>query len=174
MSNQQELIEKLKEQIAFLTSELERAEKKSDSLWSNIHDAFIDEGNEGEQAEFWADRISELVSSWVAKQRDSLGRRIVATGAMPPYTDCLNDLIVSISPPGSAPPALPEEFAQMAGAPVVGPTLPTTSLPPPVTYNGLSADAQLGPAKMQRVNVPKPFPGAVPLALPPETKEPLS
>ena len=167
MSKSQDLVTKLEEQIAFLIAELDKARKKSDSLWSDIYEAFMQEGNDTDNAEFWADKVSQLVSSWVHSQRTSLGQRVVATGAMPPYTDCLNDLVVSLAPPGSAPPSLPPEFAEMALTPVSGPTLPTTALPPPVAYNGLSADAQVGPAKMKRVNVPKAIPGALPLPLPP-------
>lgn len=172
MSKSEDLISKLKEQIAFLTAELERAEARSNSLWSRIHEAFILEGNGKDEADFWADKIAEIVSSWINSQREILTQRIVSTGAMPPYTDCLNDLIVGLTAPGSAPPPLPKELAELAQTPVAGPSLaPTDALPPPPpTFNGLSADAQPGPPKMKRVYVPKPIPGAVPLPLPPENK----
>jgi len=168
MSNSQEIIEKLKDQIAFLTAELNRVEQKSNSLWSQLQDAFLQEGNDSENANFWADRISQIFSTWVHTQRTNLTQRIVSTGVMPPYTDCLNDLVVSISPPGSTPPSLPPEFAELANTPVVGPTLATSSFDRPA-YEGLSADAQIGPPKQRKIGVPKPIPGAVPLPLPPLT-----
>ena len=168
MSKTQELVAQLEKQISFLTQELERARNRSESLWSDIYERCVNEGNDKDNAEFWADSICELLSGWVHSKRASLTQRVVSTGAMPPYTDCLNDLVVSLTPPGSTPPSLPPEFSNLASMPVSGPTIPPAESPPPVTYNGLSADAQIGPAKMQRVNVPKAFTGAVPPPLPPE------
>jgi hypothetical protein len=156
MSNSQELIEKLKEQISFLTAELERAQRKSNSLWSQIQGAFLQEGNDEENADFWADKISQILSEWVHTQRTSLSQKIGETGTMPPYTDCLNHLVVSLSPPGSAPPSLPPEFTEFTKAGLEAPA-----------YGGLSADAQVGPPKERKIGVPKAIPGAVPLPLPP-------
>jgi hypothetical protein len=170
MSNSQEIIEKLKDQIAFLTAELNRVEQKSNSLWSQLQDAFLQEGNDSENADFWADRISQIFSTWVHNQRTNLTQRIMSTGVMPPYTDCLNDLVVSISPPGSAPPSLPPEFVELVNTSVVGPTQLSPGLDQPA-YQGLSADAQVGPPKQRKIGVPKPIPGAVPLPLPPLTEQ---
>ena len=166
MSNSQELIEKLKDQIAFLTAELDRAQRKSNSLWSQIQGAFLQEGNDEENADFWADKISQILSEWVHTQRTSLSQKIVETGAMPPYTDCLNHLVVSLSPPGSAPPSLPPELTEFTNTPSPGPTFSPTGLEAPA-YGGLSADAQVGPPKERKIGVPKAIPGAVPLPLPP-------
>lgn len=171
MSNSQELIKTLKDQIAFLTAELERAQTKSDSLWSQIQSAFIQEGNDEENAEFWSDKISQIISEWVQVQRSNLTQRIMETGSMPPYTDCLNQLVVSISPPGSTPPSLPPEFTELTNTPVSGPTLSPVSMETPA-YGGLSPDAQVGPPKERKIGVPKPIPGAVPLPLPPLSDDP--
>ena len=94
--NRNDRISQLEEQVAFLMGELERERRRSDSLWGAIHAAFIDEGNDKDNAEFWADRISALVADWVNNRRENLNQRIMATGAMPPYTDCLNELAIHL------------------------------------------------------------------------------
>jgi hypothetical protein len=165
-------ISQLEEQVAFLMGELERERRRSDSMWGAIHAAFIDEGNDKEQAEFWADRISALVADWVNNRRENLNQRILTTGAMPPYTDCLNELIISISPPGSTPAPLPEFNPLHAqypigsqAAPMPGsylPYQPPTQLPsiPMSVAMNLSVPQQtavMGERIAPRVNVPRPF-----------------
>jgi hypothetical protein len=165
-------ISQLEEQVAFLMGELERERRRSDSMWGAIHAAFIDEGNDKEQAEFWADRISALVADWVNNRRENLNQRILATGAMPPYTDCLNELIISISPPGSTPAPLPEFNPLHAQYPIGSQAAPMTgsyqpyqppaqlpSIPMSVAMN-LSVPQQtavVGERIAPRVNVPRPF-----------------
>lgn len=165
-------ISQLEEQVAFLMGELERERRRSDSMWGAIHAAFIDEGNDKEQAEFWADRISALVADWVNNRRENLNQRILTTGAMPPYTDCLNELIISISPPGSTPAPLPEfnplhaqypigsQATPMPGSylPYQPPTqLPSIPMPAAMNLSALQQTAVVGERIAPRVNVPRPF-----------------
>jgi len=159
MPNTEQAISQIEQQISTLMRELDRLRRGSNSIRGTIYDAFIDEGNDEGAAEFWSDRIAIIVSNWVSSQRSELGKRIISTGEMPPYTDCLNDLLVSISDSGF-PADTPFDNVPVAPA--------MAAPPPPVPIrDGLSADAQAGPPKMQRVNVPKAKPGAVPLPLPP-------
>ena len=152
--------------------ELERERRRSDSLWGAIYAAFIDEDNGKEEAQFWADRISALVADWVNNRRENLNQRIMATGAMPPYSDCLNELIISISPPGSTPAPLPE-FNPLHAQHTIG----TQAAPTPGSYQPYQPPSQLPSIPMSgalnqsvpqqapvlgeriapRVNVPRPF-----------------
>lgn len=158
MPNTEQAISKIEQQISTLMRELDRLRRGSNSIRGTVYDAFIDEGNDEGAAEFWSDRIATIVSNWVSNQRSELGKRIISTGEMPPYTDCLNDLLISISDSGF-PVDVP--FDNAPAQPAMG------ASPPPVALrDGLSVDAQAGPPKMQRVNVPRAIPGAVPLALP--------
>ena len=141
-------ISALKQQISELTDKLNRLERQSKSVWTTIHQAFIDEGNQEDVAVLWADRISEIMVSWANGKREHLGKVLVSTGEMPPYSQCLNDLTIDVSPPGSQPSAyLSLEQPEYKDAPVPPP-------PPPPT--GYSAETSVVP-KMQRVYVPKPF-----------------
>jgi hypothetical protein len=174
--NRKDRISQLEEQVAFLMGELERERRRSDSLWGAIYAAFIDEKNGEEEAQFWADRISALVADWVNNRRENLNQRILATGAMPPYSDCLNELIISISPPGSTPAPLPEinplhaqHTISYQAAPMPGeyqPYQPPTqlpSIPMPVAMNPSVPHqaAVVGERIAPRVNVPRPFAVAI-------------
>ena len=156
MQDTDKVILQLQQQIAELTRELERVQRRSTSLWQTIYDAFIDEGNDTEIAELWSNRLSKIISDWVMARRSELSQKLVSTGEMPPYTDCLNELLVSTAPEGSAPPPLLEPAGRPSDhqAPFVP---PVNSEPVPPAPHGLSPDAVAGPPKMQRVNVPKPF-----------------
>jgi hypothetical protein len=162
----QKTIEDLERQIALLTSELNLARRKSESLWCTIYDSFIEEGNEEDTAEHFANKFSEILTSWARSQRDRLSVSVASTGVMPPYSDCLNDLVVSISPPGKDPEVLgdvpvpdKEDVLEIPTQRV--PTIETVPNP----SETLSDDAKVGPPKMKRVNVPKGIPGAVPIGL---------
>jgi hypothetical protein len=173
--NRNDRISQLEEQVAFLMGELERERRRSDSLWGAIHAAFIDEGNDKDNAEFWADRISALVADWVNNRRENLNQRIMATGAMPPYSDCLNELIISISPPGSTPAPLPEFNPLHAqhtigtqAAPTSGSYQPYQPYQPPTQLPSIPTTVAMTPSAPQqtavtgeriapRVNVPRPF-----------------
>jgi hypothetical protein len=148
MQETNQAIANIQQQIAELNRELERLQRRSNSLWGSIFNAFIEEGNDEEVAELWSNRLSKMVGDWVSTKRGDLGQRLVSTGEMPPYTDCLNDLLVAMAPAGSSPP--PAESG------LTGPSLEFTSLVAPVPQ-GLPSDVAAGPPKMQRVNVPKPF-----------------
>ena len=96
-------VEALERQIVLLTEELSRARRKSESLWCKVFDSFIEDGNEEETAEHFADQFSEILSNWAKQQRDRLALIVASTGSMPPYSECLNDLIVAIAAPGEEP-----------------------------------------------------------------------
>jgi hypothetical protein len=176
--NSKDRISQLEEQVAFLMGELERERRRSDSLWGAIYAAFIDEDNGKEEAQFWADRISALVADWVNNRRENLNQRILATGAMPPYSDCLNELSISISPPGSTPAPLPEFNPLHAqhtigtqAAPTSGsypPYQPYQPYQPPTQLPSIPTTVAMTPSAPQqaavtgeriapRVNVPRPF-----------------
>ena len=173
--NSKDRISQLEEQVAFLMGELERERRRSDSLWGAIYAAFIDEDNGKEEAQFWADRISALVADWVNNRRENLNQRIMATGAMPPYSDCLNELIISISPPGSTPAPLPEfnplhaqHTIATQAAPTSGSYPPYQPYQPPTQLPSIPTTVAMTPSAPQqaavtgeriapRVNVPRPF-----------------
>jgi len=173
--NSKDRISQLEEQVAFLMGELERERRRSDSLWGAIYAAFIDEENGKEEAQFWADRISALVADWVNNRRENLNQRIMATGAMPPYSDCLNELIISISPPGSTPAPLPEfnplhaqHTISYQAAPMPEPYQPYQPYQPPTQLPSIPTTVAMTPSAPQqaavtgeriapRVNVPRPF-----------------
>jgi hypothetical protein len=177
--NSKDRISQLEEQVAFLMGELERERRRSDSLWGAIYAAFIDEDNGKEEAQFWADRISALVADWVNNRRENLNQRIMATGAMPPYSDCLNELIISISPPGSTPAPLPEFNPLHAqhtivtqAAPMPEPYQPYQPYQPPTQLPSIPMPVAMTPSAPQqaavtgeriapRVNVPRPFAVAI-------------
>jgi hypothetical protein len=146
----------IQQQIAELNRELDRLQKRSTSLWQTVYNAFIEEGNDEEIAELWSNRLSKIISDWVASRRSELGKKLVATGEMPPYTDCLNELLLATAPAGSSPPPLPEPTGPINDA-LGGFVPPVHGEPVLPVPQGLSPDAVAGPPKMQRVNVPKPF-----------------
>lgn len=148
-------IERIKRQIADLTDELYRLEKKSKSIWNVIHQAFVSEGNPDDIAELWADRISEIMISWANNKRSQLGEKIIEAGEMPPYSQCLNDLIVDVSPPGSQPPGV-LEMAELTQIQAQGGIAEPVPPQPPILGLGGSPETSVVP-KMQRVYVPKPF-----------------
>jgi hypothetical protein len=156
MLNSDDKIKQLEKQIAFLTAELQRTKEKSDSLWFSLVDSFSQD-NPVETAEVYAEEISMLISSWANFQREKILKRVVETGSMPPYTDCLNDLARSVSPPGKEPPEMySEESIPVSEPQVEGP--PSAEDP-----------SQHMRPKKRTVNVPKAIPGAVPLALSPSS-----
>lgn len=159
-------VEALERQIALLTEELSRARRKSESLWCKVFDIFMEEGNEEETAEHFADEFSEILSNWAKQQRDRLALIVASTGSMPPYSECLNDLVVAIAAPGKEPEKLGDVPVPLKEDVLDLPSLrqPTVEDVPKGSEQ-LSDDAKVGPPKMKRVNVPKGIPGATTLSL---------
>jgi len=164
MSPSPSRVEKLEKEIARLQEQLRAEKRKSESLWNDLYEHFLKEGNSEENSGWWADQISQIFSRWVVNQRTKLSERISESGelTMPPYTDCLNDLAMSLSPPGSEP---PEWIPSLSDFEVT--RQHSSKLPMVVPMDEAEA---LKPRK-RTINVPKPIPGAVPLPLPPLTEE---
>lgn len=168
-------IEELERQIEELTIQLQIAKNKSESLWQEVFDLFLAEGNEEETASFFATKFSNIVSSWAKKKRDILAKSVATSGVMPPYSDCLNHLVVAFTPPGEEPTFLgdvpvpeKEDVIQLPEPQSLVVSIPTSS------ESLLSEDARPSPPKMKRVNVPKGIAGAKPLSLLDAAEESLS
>lgn len=162
----QKTIEELERQIAQLTAELTLVRQRSDSIWFNIFTVFMDEGNSEDTSEYYADKFTNILLNWSKEQRDRLSKIVATTGTMPPYSQCLNDLIVGLTPPGKEPEVLREvpvpEEEDILDLPEVRTPKVEKVLSP---SESLSDDAKIGPPKMMPVNVPKGIPGAVPIGL---------
>jgi hypothetical protein len=164
--NSKKTIEELERQIEELTIQLQIEKSKSESLWQDVYDLFLAEGNEEETAAYFASQFSNIVSSWAKKKRDILAKSVATTGIMPPYSDCLNHLVVAFTPPGEEPTLLgdvpvpeKEDIIELPEPQSLVISLPTSS------ESLLSEDARPTPPKMKRVNVPKGIAGAKPLSL---------
>lgn len=179
MSTNNKTVASLEKQIIELQRELDRARRHSTSLWVQIHDYFVQTlGEENEElAEATTEAISEIVMDWVRGQREMITRFNV----LRPYTDCLNDLTVSISDPdkeveveygdvGGLTEAdfansfdpLREDYGDYGGYGAPGgsasqgviPRIP----PPPRDIHYPAAESNMAaPPRMMRVNVPKGF-----------------
>jgi hypothetical protein len=164
--NPQKTIENLEKQIAQLTAELSLARKKSESLWCTVFDSFIEDGNDESTADHFANKFSVIILDWAKTQRDRLSRTVASTGVMAPYSQCLNDLVVSITAPGKEPEKLGDVPVPLKEDILDLPDIrqPTVEDVPKASEQ-LSDDAKVGPPKMKRVNVPKGTPGAITLSL---------
>lgn len=151
----QDTISYYEQQIIELQRKLDKARKLSTSIWCQIFDELT--ASPEEEPAAMADKISTIIAGWASSQRERINRNASTMGIMPPYSDCLNDLIVSASNPDSEP-DIPEPSeapftgSELPGEPV-GSRVPPPPLPPvPAAGDGLS----VGPPKMMRVNVPRP------------------
>lgn len=108
--NEKTTIEELQRQIAALQEQLRIEQQKKESLWNELYELFLEKIYKGEDTEeseascgSLATLVADKLSDWVSRQRQNLGDRIAKSGRirMPAYTDCLNDLVFSLSPPGS-------------------------------------------------------------------------
>ena len=151
MSKRESEILELEQTILSLTAKLNRLKSSSSSMWGAVYNAFIDEGNDEEVSELWANRIAEIVKNWAIKQRSAIGQKLAETGEMPPYVQCLNDIILSFSPTSDLMMGLSIDTLQPVEKVAQVPPIPSVVPPVPPT------DTQIRPPKMQRVNVPKPF-----------------
>jgi hypothetical protein len=155
-ASSQDKISQLEKQIIDLQRELDAARKNSTSIWCKVFDDLIDSGIEQDRADELADMFAKAVVDWTKAQRAKINRKVSSMGVMPPYTDCLNDLIVSASNPETdhsdlLPPEEPDRDLLAEITPAV--RIPT---PPPSITQGDDSSLHMGPAKMLRVNVPKP------------------
>lgn len=164
-------IEDLQRQIAELQERLRIEQQKKDSLWNGLYELFLAKiynGEETEESEASCKSLATLVadkmSDWVFRQRQNLGEKIAKSGRirMPAYTDCLNDLVFSLSPPGMTrykavePVEEPAMEADITTWDEGGTELP---LPPEARERSLEAPPQ--PLEKlnsfsKRVNVPRP------------------
>jgi hypothetical protein len=174
-TNSQDRVSELEKQIIALQRELDDARRQSTSMWCKIYDLCIGLELSEEVSQMMTDQISYIVKEWVRDQRAKVGRRYASLGSLPPYTDCLNDVVVSISDPEAELELAPYsyelaeqgeegfnamgtydglstdsdmvEFAQPAGS-----RIPP---PPPSSFVGAQGGTMLGPPKMMKVNVPR-------------------
>lgn len=158
-------IKALEEQIAQLQEALRREKQKKESLWNDIYELFLSLEMGETEAETTTSKVRDALSEWVNKQRNNLGNKIAKSGniRMPVYTDCLNDLIYALSPPGTTryyKEVEPLEFeapeVEAFQPESVGPNLPPQ---PPIRY--LREEEEFEPMDKlnsfsKRVNVPKP------------------
>lgn len=159
-------VRELEEKIIWLQGELEKERRKSMSMWESFRGAFLKEGNTDDQAVFWANEVAAIVTKWINAQRQDMIKRVEVTGSLPPYTACLNDLSISLTPPGEP---VPEMYEPPVGeVPVVAPThgqpqfSTTLSFAPQPNFGAAMAplsarDLPLGDVINPRVNVPRPF-----------------
>lgn len=106
-------IEDLEKQIAELQEQLRVEKQRKESLWNELYELFIErifntEVNEESEASCkeLATLVSVKMAEWASRQREELAKKIVKSGSlrMPVYTDCLNDLVFTLSQPGTTPP----------------------------------------------------------------------
>lgn len=153
MSNTDPRIAILEQQIASLSEELRVLKKQSKSIWNTVFSSFIGEGNDEDVAQLWADQFSEIMLSWVNDKRAQLSQRLISTGEMPPYTECLNELTVDLTPPGSQPAVLDNDYGTQGS---IASAEPYNTAPPPPLFGSPQDGTGVTP-KMQRVYVPTPF-----------------
>jgi hypothetical protein len=162
-------VKELEAQIAELQEMLRAEVQRKESLWNEISELLLSNGELAlaeDSAEELATQISDLLSNWVNRQREKLGQKIAEskTLKMPLYTDCLNDLVYALSPPGTKryEPVEPLEVP-VAEADVTAweeePDLPLPE-PPGRRENFMDPREQPPMDKLntfnKRVNVPKP------------------
>lgn len=164
-------IEELQRQIAQLQEQLRIEQQKKDSLWNELYELFLEKIYKREETEeseasckSLATLVADTMSDWVSRQRENLGNKIARSGRirMPVYTDCLNDLVFSLCPPGTT--------RYKAVEPVEEPALEADvtpwdegepALPPPPEARERSLETPGQPLEKlnsfsKRVNVPKP------------------
>jgi hypothetical protein len=156
-------IERLKQQVAMLTQKIDLLERKSSNLCTRFEDVMIDADMDPKFAATLASEIVGVLQDWVNNQRTKITQVIMETSEMPPYSNCLNDLLKELSLDATS----FNDFSLTPTSSVqtrpMGRTTPP-SLADPVPQ---SEDQSLHyKPKLQRFNIPKPIPGAVPLPLP--------
>lgn len=167
-SSTQDKVSELEKKIIELQRELDAARKNSNSIWCKLFDNLIDSDYSESAAKEITEIVSETILNWIKGQRAKINRSVSSMGIMPPYTDCLNDLIISACDPDSdhsdllPPEDLDRDLLEMP--PQASVRVPS---PPPSVRQGEDATLHMGPTKMLRVNVPKPFAAAEPSPFPP-------
>lgn len=169
-------IDDLERQIAELQEQLRIEKQRKESLWNDLYELFLEKIYNSELTEdseasckALATLVAMKMTEWANRQRESLGKKIANSGSlrMPVYTDCLNDLVFTLSQPGSTPPKaveplpLPEADVEVSPWDESRSSLPpspgprenlqqplTEERPPMEKLNSFS----------KRVNVPKPRP----------------
>lgn len=169
-------IEDLERQIAELQEQLRAEKQRKESLWNDLYELFLEKIYKGELTEdseisckALATLVAMKMTDWANRQRESLGKKIANSGSirMPVYTDCLNDLVFTLSQPGTTPPKavdpieLPEVDLDTPAWDEDGTLLPPT----PGPRENIPQSQEEGPPPMEklnsfskRVNVPKPRP----------------
>lgn len=160
-TSMQDKVSELENKIIELQRELDAARKNSTSIWCKLFDTLIDCDYKEEEANVLVSIVSETVLNWVNAQRSKINRTVSSMGTIPPYTSCLNDLVISVCDPNADHsdllPAgeLDREFSEgVSEAYQGGVRVPS---PPPSVRPGEDPSLHLGPTKMLKVNVPKPF-----------------
>lgn len=171
-STSQDKISDLERQIIALQRELDDARRQSTSMWCKVYDLCISLELSSDVSQMLTDQISSIVKDWVKDQRTKIGRRYSSLGSLPPYTDCLNDVIVSMSNPEAeldlAPYSYELEDQDGTGFQTLGtydnpgpdglqfeePVGSRIPPPPPPNLVG-PRDTVAGPPKMMKVNVPR-------------------
>lgn len=165
-SSTQDKVSELERKIIELQRELDAARKNSTSIWCKLFDNLIDAEYSEEASKEISEIVSETVLNWVKAQRAKINRTVSSIGVMPPYTDCLNDLVISSCDPETdhselLPPEEPDrelpEVSQIVRVPS----------PPVPNRQGEDPSLHMGPTKLLKVNIPKPFADAPPSHFPP-------
>lgn len=165
----------LEEQISQLQEELRKERQKKDSLWNGFYELFLEKiynSDLTEESEASCKALATLVAikmtEWANRQRESLGKKIANSGSlrMPVYTDCLNDLLFTLSQPGGSRPKtiepldLPE--ADFEDSPWEGRNFLPPSPGPRENLQSYLTENQQPMEKLnsfsKRVNVPRPRP----------------
>lgn len=161
-SSSQTRILDLENKLIALQRELDEARRQSVSVWCKIRDFCTENDLPEEQSLEITNGVSKIINDWVRDQRSKINNRYSVLSTVPPYTDCLNDIVVSISDPSSSPELPPyshesedndlEPFGRMSeNTPLVS-RIP----PPPISAApGPSEEVVIAQPRMMRVNVPK-------------------
>lgn len=161
----QDKVSELEKKIIELQRELDAARKNSTSIWCKLFDTLVDCDYGEEEASTIVEVVSETVLNWVTAQRSKINRTVSSLGTIPPYTSCLNDLVISVCDPNADHSDLlpsedldrdsPEDsYGDSYGGYQGGVRVPS---PPPSARQGEDPSLHMGPTKMLKVNVPKPF-----------------
>lgn len=156
----QDKISQLEEQIIALQRELDAARKSSTSIWCKLFDDLIDSGFEEEVATEAVGIASSTLLEWVKAQRAKLNRKVSSMGVMPPYSECLNDLVISAANPESDYSNLLTKEEVMVDVDRELAPLEVRLPPPPLPVAQDDPSLHLGPVKMLKVNVPRARPRA--------------
>lgn len=159
-SSSQDRISDLERQLIALQRELDEARRQSVSMWCKIRDFCTGINLPDELSLEVTNGVSNIINDWVRDQRSKMNNRYSILSTMPPYTDCLNDIVVSITNPATTPELPPyshegdeelREFSEMPSMMAQGSRIP----PPPLSSLGAPDDVTSVTPKMMRVNVPK-------------------